>query len=169
MAHRFTMGSSVNRWPIVKAETVRRVRHLYYSKDCCSAFVRSVGHYEVGVIQCAHLSDLCSFSNYCVTRLKCQILENLLVKDVGTFFRSCVHVQSASQLRKQLLFWIIQSSETNHSAIVNIRVFLRLILASEHLDHRQPFDLIVSHIFSNCLSNIYFFLNIIMNNEIMVI
>lgn len=65
------------------------------------------------------------------------------------FHIMCSCSDSASQLRKQLLFWIIQSSETNHSAIVNIRVFLRLILVSEHLDHfRQPFDLTISHIFS---------------------
>lgn len=45
----------------------------------------------------------------------------------------------ASLLRKQLLFWLIHSSETNRSATVNTPFFVIYFL-SEHLDHRQQLD-----------------------------
>lgn len=80
----------------------------------------------------------------------------LASKTLGTFF-TCSCSDSTSLLRKQLLFWLIHSSETNHPATVNTHVFLQFILLLEHLDHRQPFDLIIGHIFSlNCLSKIIF-------------
>lgn len=41
------------------------------------------------------------------------------------FMCSCSDI--ASLLRKQLLFWLIQSSETNHSATVNTHVFCTLL------------------------------------------